>query len=81
MSGWSIAAAQNDGQMSVLIPQPANRAVEVQATTNLFSLDSWSVLNLPANAPFFPASDRTNVVSEPAGSVTPRYYRVRVYEP
>jgi glucose/arabinose dehydrogenase len=81
LSGWSIVPALSNGQMSVVIPQPANRAVEVQATTNLFNSDSWSVINLPANAPFFPASERTSVVSEPAGSVTPRYYRVRVYEP
>jgi glucose/arabinose dehydrogenase len=80
-SAWQISIAASNGQAQVLIPHPANRAMEVQATTNLLDPDSWVALDLPANAPFFPATNRTSTVAEPAISTTPVYYRVRVYEP
>jgi len=79
-SGWKVSIAHSNNQVHVVIPHVANRAMEVQATTNLLNSNSWSALNLPANAPFFPASNRTSVVSEPPGA-TPKYYRVRVSEP
>ena len=79
-SGWKVSIAASNSQVHVVIPQIANRAVEVQATTNLLNSNSWSALNLPANAPFFPASNRTTTVSEPP-TTTPKYYRVRVFEP
>jgi len=79
-SGWKVSIAQSNSQLHVVIPQIANRATEVQATTNLLNSNSWSALNLPANAPFFPATNRTTVVSEPTAA-TPKYYRVRVSEP
>jgi len=79
-SGWKVSIAASNNQVHVVIPHVANRAMEVQATTNLLNSNSWSALNLPANAPFFPASNRTSVVSEPP-SGTPKYYRVRVSEP
>ena len=79
-SGWKVSIAQSNSQVQVVIPQIANRAIEVQATTNLLNSNSWSALNLPANAPFFPATNRTTVVSEPTAA-TPKYYRVRVSEP
>ena len=65
----------------VVIPQVANRAFEVQASTNLLSSNSWPVLNLPANAPFFPSSNRTAIVEEALSPGSPRYYRARVFEP
>lgn len=79
-SGWKVSIATSNSQVHVVIPQVSNRAVEVQATTNLLNSNSWSALNLPANAPFFPATNRTTVVSEPPAA-TPKYYRVRVFEP
>lgn len=79
-SGWKVSIAYSNSQVQVIIPQVANRAVEVQATTNLLNSNSWAALNLPANAPFFPATNRTTIVSEPTVA-TPKYYRVRVSEP
>lgn len=78
---WGISIALNDDRAQVAIPQVANRAFEVQATTDLFSSNSWSALNLPANAPSFPSSNRTVVVEEPLPSGAPRFYRARVFEP
>ena len=65
----------------VNFPQIANRGFEVQATTNLLNANSWSALNLPANAPFYSASNRVGTVAEPASSSAPTFYRVRVFEP
>lgn len=79
-SGWKVFIAHSNSQVHVVIPQIANRATEVQTTTNLLNSNSWSALNLPANAPFFLASNRTATVSEPPAT-TPKYYRVRVSEP
>jgi uncharacterized repeat protein (TIGR03806 family) len=79
-SAWGVSLALSNGQALVVIPHPANRAVEVQRSTNLAEADSWSPLNVPANAPFFPATNRTTIVPDSLlGS--PAYYRVRVFEP
>ena len=80
-SAWGVGITRDGANAQVVIPQPANRAVEVQATTNLLNADSWSALNLPANTPFFPASNRTATVAEPVATDNARYYRVRVFEP
>lgn len=80
-SAWGVSIAVSNNAVRILIPQVANRAVEVQATTNLFDNNSWAVLNQADNAPFFPASNRISIVSDPASSTVPKYYRVRVYEP
>ena len=79
-SGWKISVAHSNGNAQIIIPQVANRAFEVQSSTNLVNA-LWSPLNLPANAPFFPISNRTAVVEEPIQSATPTFYRARVFEP
>ena len=78
---WGIAITQGPGSAQISIPQGANRAFEVQATTNLLSSNSWSALNLPANAPFFPNSNRTAILEEMLLPDPPRFYRARVFEP
>ncbi len=80
-SGWGISITASNNTAQVLIPHVANRAFEVQTTTNLFNSNSWSTLNIPANAPFYPISNRTATVSEPVQPGNPRYYRARVFEP
>lgn len=80
-SGWRVSIALSNNQVNLVIPQIPNRSFEVQTTTNLLNSNSWSALNLPANAPFFPTSNRTSTVAEPATATTPKYYRVRVSEP
>ncbi len=80
-TAWGISIAQSNGNATILIPQVVNRAFEVQTTTNLLSSNSWSALNLPANAPFFPSSNRTAIVEEALSPGSPHYYRARVFEP
>lgn len=80
-SGWRVGITLSNGLTQLVIPHRANRAVEAQATTNVLNPDSWTALNQPDNAPFFPATNRTTIVADPATSPVPKYYRVRVYEP
>lgn len=80
-SSWKISVARSNNQAHVLIPQIANRATEVQVTTNLLDVDSWTPLNVPANAPFFPVSNRLQIISDPVTNQPTKFYRVRVYEP
>ena len=80
-SGWGISIVRSNGNARIIVPQVANRAFEVQSTTDLLNGNSWLPLNLPANSPFFPISNRTAVVEEPIQPGTPKYYRARVFEP
>lgn len=80
-SAWGISLVRSNGSARMVIPQVANRAFEVQSTTNLLNGNAWSPLNLPANAPSFPASNRTAVVEDAIQPGATRYYRARVYEP
>lgn len=80
-SAWGISIAQSNGNARIIIPQVANRAFEVQRTVNFPDDNSWSPVNLPANAPFFPGSNRTAVVEDAAQTGMPTFYRARVYEP
>jgi uncharacterized repeat protein (TIGR03806 family) len=80
-SAWRVAMSASNGQAHVVVPQPANRAVEVQFTTNLLDFNAWQPLNVPANAPFFPASNRLWLVPDSSNTPNPQYYRVRVFEP
>ena len=80
-SAWGISITTTNNTAQVLIPHTANRAFELQATANLFNSNSWSTLNIQANAPFYPISNRTTTVTEPSQPTGPRYYRARVFEP
>jgi hypothetical protein len=80
-SAWGISVSHSNGNASIIIPQVANRAFEIQSTTDLLNGNSWSPLDVPANAPFFPVSNRTAIVEEPIQPGSPKYYRARVFEP
>jgi len=80
-SAWGISIVATNGSTRIVVPQVANRAFEVQSTPDLLDSNAWSPLNLPANAPFFPSTNRTVVVQEPIQSGAARYYRARVFEP
>lgn len=80
-SGWGISITASNNTAVVIIPQIANRAFEIQSTTNLFDPISWRPLNNPANSPFYPSSNRTVIVPDPIQSELPQYYRSRVFEP
>lgn len=79
-SFWSIGATQTSGSIQLLIPQIANRGFEAQRTANL-NAPLWQPVDLPANRPFFSATNRPMIVEEPATSRPGGFYRVRVFEP
>jgi glucose/arabinose dehydrogenase len=80
-SAWGISITQSNGTAQIIVPQVANRAFEIQRTTDFLDDNSWLPLNVPANAPFFPASNRTMVLEETLDAATPAYFRARLFEP
>jgi hypothetical protein len=80
LDAWKISIALSNGSAQIVFPQIANRGFEVQNAPNL-SAGSWSPLNVPANAPFFSISNRTDIVADVLPAATNKFYRVRVFEP
>jgi hypothetical protein len=80
-SNWKIAVQRAANISQVSFTQIANRGFEVQGTTNLFNSNSWSVLDVAGNEPFFWITNRSAVISDPSSNSASKYYRVRVFEP
>jgi len=79
-SFWSISGRREDDMMEITFPQRANRGYELQSTPELAPGNLWMPVDVPANAPFFAASNRTATIQLPATSPQ-QNYRVRVFEP
>lgn len=77
---WTIGIARSESDVFVTFTQIANRAFEVEYTTNIVPPVAWSPLDSPDNAPFFSVTNALKTVKD-----TPvrdeRYYRVKVSEP
>lgn len=80
LDAWKISIALSNDVPVVEFPQIANRGFEVQSAAGLFG-SLWTPLNVPANAPFFSASNRNASVTDSTTPGDSRYYRVRVFEP
>ncbi len=78
---WRISALRSNDQLVIQVPQPANRAIQVESTTTFPGANPWTPLDTPANAPFFPASNRIVSVPDALDPSTARYYRVRIFAP
>lgn len=81
LDAWKISAVLSDNIVQITFPQIANRAFQVQSTSNLFSPNFWSPLDVAANEPFFSISNRTTVVPDDVSTAPEKFYRVRVIEP
>lgn len=81
LDAWRFTIALSNSVPQIIIPQVANRAFEVQVTPDFLNPASWSPLDVPGNAPFFPISDRVTVVEDAPVDATNRFYRVRLFEP
>ena len=78
---WGGPAISRAGDsVRVTYPRVANRGFEVQYVTNLVNSNSWQALDVPKNRPFFGATNLDFVVPDVVTN-TPKYYRLRVYEP
>jgi uncharacterized repeat protein (TIGR03806 family) len=80
-SAWRVSVQRTGPDLQVVFPRLANRAFEVQATTNLFDPSSWTPLDVPGNRPKFPAITSEGIVPDAINNAPERYYRVRVFEP
>ncbi|HEU0008199.1 MAG TPA: PQQ-dependent sugar dehydrogenase [Verrucomicrobiae bacterium] len=77
---WAIHIRRAGDAVETFFPQPINRGIEIQWTTNLFN-PAWQYLNVPENRPFLSATDGTGVVPDVITNGPPKYYRGRVFEP
>jgi glucose/arabinose dehydrogenase len=81
-SFWSIGARPGTHAAQIVFQRIANRAFEVQGSTNLSSGACWTPLDIPGNEPFFSVSNCNFTVTDVTCSNVPaKYYRVRVYPP
>ena len=80
-SDWKVDIRLNGSNAQIVFPHIANRGFEVQVRSDLAAPPLWSPLDVPGNAPFFPAVTFTNVVEDTGGSDTNKTYRVRLFAP
>jgi uncharacterized repeat protein (TIGR03806 family) len=78
-SEWRPALVLSNGRPTIVVDQPANRAIEVQVSQGLPA--QWSTLNVPENRPFFPASNRFWSIPVPDPLLTNSFYRARLIAP
>lgn len=80
-SDWKVNIRLNGSNPQVVFPHLANRGFEVQFRPGFGAPAPWLPLDVPGNAPFFPAATFTNVVEDTTGTVSNKSYRVRVFAP
>ncbi len=79
--GWSLGFADTEGCPTLVFDRVANTGFEVESTPRLTPA-AWKPLDVPANAPFFSASNTLATIPIPCDlDASNLYFRVRVYEP
>ena len=78
---WQISLQPKASSVQILFPRLANRAFEVQWTTNLNDVTSWVALDHPDNRPFFSSTNGEAVIQDVSSTSSARFYRVRIFEP
>jgi len=78
---WRIGIQPSGSSVQILFPRLANRAFEVQWSTNLADISSWVALDRPGNSPFLSSASGPAVVEDAMAGATPRFYRTRVFAP
>jgi len=78
---WSIGIQRATNEVQVLVPQIANRAIEVQYSDHLGNAPDWLPLDVVDNRPLFSSSNLLHSVTDPSSIEATRFYRVRIYEP
>jgi len=77
---WGITAQPAIDGVAILYPQIANRAFEIQSSTNLYE-SAWRPLDVPGNEPFLWITNRPGALHVPVTNVPATYFRARVFEP
>jgi hypothetical protein len=75
---WKISVRKTDDAIQIIIPQVANRGIELQTSGDLFD---WSVADWPGNQPFFSVTNRLLLFEDRLSNNAAGYYRVRVFQP
>lgn len=78
---WRISIQPKASSVQIVFPGLANRAFEVQWTTNLQDATSWVALDQADNAPFFSSTSGQTMIADLTAGQSARFYRVRIYEP
>ena len=78
---WKIGIQPKTSSVQIRYPCLANRAFEVQWTTNLQDPKSWIPLDHPYNRPFFSSTNSPALIEDVITPSSARFYRVRIYEP
>lgn len=76
---WSAGIARAGESAALSFPQIANRGFQVETSADITS-PAWQPLDVPANAPFFPITNRLWAVPDTLTG-TNRYYRIGVFSP
>ena len=78
---WKISLQPKASSVQISLPPLANRAFEVQWSTNLSDAKSWVVLDHPDNRPFFSSTNGQTMIEDVTTPPSARFYSVRIYEP
>ena len=78
---WKISIQPKASSVQILYPRLANRAPEVQWSTNLSDAKSWVLLDLPDNRPFFSSTNGQVMIEDVTTASSARFYRVRIFAP
>jgi hypothetical protein len=81
LDAWRISAERSGSVVQIVLPRLANRAFEVQSSTNLLSPSAWQFLNVPENRPIISATNGLTRVPDAISNAPAKYYRARVFEP
>jgi uncharacterized repeat protein (TIGR03806 family) len=76
---WAPALFLDTDTPQLWVNQPANRAVEIQASSSF--PPSWQSLDVPGNRPHFPSINRILIVEDSDAKGTNRFYRSRIFAP
>jgi len=78
---WRIGIQPGASSARILFPRLANRAFEVQWTTNLQDATSWVAWDQADNAPFFSSTNGQTMIADLNTAASARFYKVRIYPP
>jgi hypothetical protein len=78
---WKSSIRPMASSVQILFPRLANRAFEVQWSSNLADAKSWVVLDHPDNRQFFSSTNGQAMIEDITTPSSARFYRVRIYEP
>jgi glucose/arabinose dehydrogenase len=77
---WRISIQAGSDSAQIGFPQIANRGFQIEFATNLQAPIFWRPLDISGNRPLISASNFSAAIFDGMTN-TPKFYRVRVYEP